>query len=193
MFIRSERLFLRPAWPEDWAELHAIIDDEAIVRNLARAPWPYGPEDARWFASQPQDLRHPHFFVTLPGAHGSRLIGCAGLAPAEQGGVELGYWIARSHWGRGYATEAARAVLNVARAIGHDRIEASHFIDNPASGQVLLKAGFRPTGEWRPRYSASRRTVCTSVMFETLLSPAGNGDGDGNDSGGQSEEVMRAA
>ena len=194
MFIRSERLFLRPAWPEDWAELHAVIDDEQVVRNLARAPWPYGPEDARWFVGQPQDPQYPNFLVTLPGANGARLIGSCGLALSDAGGVELGYWIARNHWGRGYATEAARAVLSVARAIGHDRIEASHFIDNPASGQVLRKLGFRPTGEWRPRYSEGRKAVCTAVMFETRLAPVGNGDDDGNDSGGgRSEEVMRAA
>ncbi|WP_370073167.1 GNAT family N-acetyltransferase [Novosphingobium sp. THN1] len=54
MFIRSERLFLRPAWPEDWAELHALIDDEAVVRNLSRAPWPYGPDDAKRFVAVPQ-------------------------------------------------------------------------------------------------------------------------------------------
>jgi hypothetical protein len=40
---------------------HAAIDDEGIVRNLARAPWPYTENDARWFASQPQDERLPHF------------------------------------------------------------------------------------------------------------------------------------
>jgi hypothetical protein len=61
MFFRSERLFLRPAWPEDWNAIHAAIDDEGIVRNLARAPWPYTENDARWFASQPQDERLPHF------------------------------------------------------------------------------------------------------------------------------------
>jgi len=40
MFHRSERLLLRPAWPEDWQAVHAAIADEGIVRNLATAPWP---------------------------------------------------------------------------------------------------------------------------------------------------------
>ncbi len=190
MFIRSERLFLRPAWAEDWAELHAAIDDAAVVRNLARAPWPYRAEDAQWFVGRLQDPRHPDFLVTLPGAEGARLIGCAGIAPTEGGAVELGYWITRSHWGRGYATEAARAVLSVARALGHDRIEAGHFLDNPASGRVLRKLGFTPTGEHRPRRSAGRGTVVTSVMYETRLSGAENGDDDG---GGDSEPMRCAA
>ena len=50
MFMRSERLFLRPGWPEDWEELLSRIQDEAVVMNLAKAPWPYTAEDARWFA-----------------------------------------------------------------------------------------------------------------------------------------------
>ena len=95
MFIRSERLFLRPGWPEDWEELLGRIGDEAVVRNLARAPWPYTADDARWFASQPQDSRCPHFFVTLPTSSApAELIGCVGLAESD-GEVELGYWLAR--------------------------------------------------------------------------------------------------
>ncbi len=54
MFIRSERLFLRLGWPEDWQELFGLIRDQGIVRNLARAPWPYTPEHAREFAARVQ-------------------------------------------------------------------------------------------------------------------------------------------
>jgi RimJ/RimL family protein N-acetyltransferase len=113
MFIRSERLFLRPAWAEDWADVLAAISDEAVLRNLARAPWPYRAEDAQWFVNRPQDLRCPDFLVTLPGMDGAHVIGCAGMASGEDGTAEIGYWIARSHWGRGFATEAARAVLDL--------------------------------------------------------------------------------
>ena len=65
MFFRSERLFLRPGWPEDWQELLAQIADEAVVKNLAKAPWPYSADDARWFAAQEQDKRLPHFFAII--------------------------------------------------------------------------------------------------------------------------------
>jgi hypothetical protein len=88
MFIRSERLFLRPGWPEDWAELHTLIDDEHVVRHLEKAPWPYRPEDARDFAAREQDEAHPHFFITLPGADGAQLIGCAGLIANENACAE---------------------------------------------------------------------------------------------------------
>lgn len=155
MFIRTERLFLRPAWPEDAQDLHAAIADARIVRNLTRVPWPYTLEDARAFVARPQDRRHPSFLVTLPGARGSRVIGGIGLRE-EAEGVEIGYWIAPEHWGRGYATEAASAVLRLARTLGHQRIGARHFLDNPASAAVLEKLGFRKSGPLVDVHSAGR-------------------------------------
>ncbi|MFM7404001.1 MAG: GNAT family N-acetyltransferase [Erythrobacter sp.] len=152
MFHRSERLFLRPAFLEDCSAILAGIGEESIVRNLARAPWPYTLDDARGFAAVPQDMRLPHFLVTLPG---TGVIGAAGLGEHE-GEAEIGYWIAREHWGHGYATEAAGAVLKIARTLGHRRLVAGHFVDNPASGKVLTKLGFAPTGRVGKRFSMAR-------------------------------------
>ncbi len=177
MFIRSERLFLRPGWPEDWQELLEQIDDEAVVKNLAKAPWPYTADDARWFAGQPQHPRMPHFFVTLPtSAAPARIIGCVGLAE-DEGEVELGYWFARQHWGRGYASEAARAVISLARTLGHRSLRAGHFVDNAASGRVLRKVGFRPTGEIRQRFSLSRGERVDSVEHRLELASPHDCDG----------------
>ena len=176
MFIRTERLFLRPGWPEDWQELLTLIRDERIVRNLARAPWPYGPDHARQFAALPQDRRHPHFFVTLPTAQGARLIGSCGLGMDDEGRTEIGYWIGRDDWGRGYATEAARAVVRLATTLGHRRLSAGHFIDNPASGRVLQKVGLVPTGEIRERFCLARGEMAPSVEHAADLEQAGNCD-----------------
>jgi RimJ/RimL family protein N-acetyltransferase len=190
MFIRSERLFLRPSWPEDWAELFALIDDEEVVRNLSRAPWPYRPEDARAFASLPQGGRFPHFFVTLPSGGGARLIGCVGLIE-QDGEAELGYWIARQHWNRGYATEAVRAVLSLARTLGHARIVASQFLDNVASARVLAKVGFRPTGEFTARPCPARKATVPARVHVLELGRSGNCDNAGD--GGEIVPAMRAA
>ena len=170
MFHRSERLFLRPGFPDDWRAILAAVGDEAIVRNLARAPWPYGEADARGFASLPQDAMAPHFLVTRPTARGEELVGSAGMGRDDDGRFELGYWIARPHWGRGYATEAGRAVIEVARMLGHRRLVAGHFTDNPASGRVLRKLGFRPTGVTAQRHSAGRGGKADCVEFEFDLS-----------------------
>jgi RimJ/RimL family protein N-acetyltransferase len=168
MFIRSERLFLRPGWPEDWSELNARIADAAIVRNLASVPWPYSKEDAQEFLAREQDPRCPRFVVTLPTSNGSELIGCAGFAPGNAG-YELGYWIARPHWGRGYATEAARSILSLARTLGHRRIVASHFADNPGSGRVLAKLGFKPTGRQVQRFSVARGEAAPALTWAIEL------------------------
>jgi RimJ/RimL family protein N-acetyltransferase len=76
----------------------------------------------------------------------------------EDGGqIEVGYWIAPTHWGPGvYATEALTGLLALARLAGHRRIVSRHAADNPASGRVLRKAGFRPTGRERPFRSLGR-------------------------------------
>ena len=174
MFIRSERLFLRPGWPEDWDQVYSGIADEAVVRHLARAPWPYEPENARSFLAGARATdRYPNFLVTL--ASDGRVIGGMGLhRPDEAGRVELGYWFARPHWGRGYASEAARAVVGLARTLGHCRLHAGRFVDNPASGRVLVKAGFRPTGRIEPRFCLARGHEVDSVEYAADLADCGD-------------------
>lgn len=168
MFHVTERLLLRPAWPEDWEALFDGIADKGVVRNLASAPWPYHPQHAREFAMREQDPVYPHFLLTQPGAHGSRIVGCAGLK--EQGGkAELGYWIARPFWGQGFATEGARGVIEIAKLLGHRRIEAGHYLDNPASGRVLRKLGFSPAGIVKQYDCAARGTKVDAALYRLDL------------------------
>lgn len=177
MFIRSERLFLRPGWPEEWEELLALIDDEAVVRNLAHAPWPYTADAAKTFARCQHEQLLPHFVVTLPGAEGTRLIGSVGLG-RDGDRVELGYWIGRPYWGNGYATEAAQALLPLARALGHRKLVASHFADNPASARVLHKLGFLATGEVRDRFSPGRGGAAAAHVLSLTLGERSDCDDD---------------
>ncbi len=172
MFHRSERLLLRPIWPEDWQALMAGIADEGVVRNLARAPWPYLEQDARDFAALPADPLHPRFLITR--AADAEVVGCIGLGAKGDGtndaaAPELGYWIARQHWGLGYATEAGEGVLGIAATLGHREILAAHFLDNPASGRVLRKLGFEPTGRTVPRWSCGRGADAETVLYRRLL------------------------
>lgn len=169
MFHRSENLFLRPTWPEDAEAIFHGIADEAVVRNLASAPWPFRPQDAEAFAASEKDACLPRFALTLPSEPGSPLIGVAGLHHRDDG-VELGYWLGRRWWGRGYATEAVRAILDIARTQGITRVQAGHFVDNPASGRVLRKAGFLPTGEVRPQHSLARGKETESIRYAIGLS-----------------------
>lgn len=165
MFHKTQRLLLRPSWIEDAPAIAAGIGEEAIVRNLAHAPWPYGLAEARRFAGRMQDARLPHFLIHLPG---EGVIGSVGLGEA-QGVAEIGYWIARAWWGRGFATEAAQAVVGLAPLLGHERLMAGHFVDNPASGRVLRKVGFLPTGRHVKRHSVARGRQEELVEYELPL------------------------
>jgi RimJ/RimL family protein N-acetyltransferase len=166
MFHRTERLLLRPIWPEDWQAIHNGIADKGVVRNLARAPWPYSEEDARQFAELPIDPYFPRFLIAR--ARDAALIGCIGIDRHEND-VELGYWIARPYWGQGFAGEAGGAVLQVAAMLGHKRVVASHFLDNPASGRVLRKLGFEPTGQIKERHSCGRGEAAMAAEYALEL------------------------
>ena len=173
MFARTERLLLRPGWAEDAPALAAAIADEMIVRNLATAPWPYGLRDAEAFLAQARDPALPSFLIFERTHAEPRLVGSCGLGRRPSGAVELGYWIARSFWGRGYATEAATALIDIARTLGFTRLEGSHFLDNPASGRVLEKLGFQPLGITAPRMSCARGTEAQSRLLRLTLAKDG--------------------
>ncbi|SNS45874.1 Protein N-acetyltransferase, RimJ/RimL family [Sphingomonas laterariae] len=166
MFARTERLLLRPAWEEDDAALHAAIGDEVVVRNLARVPWPYRMEDARSYIGMARDPQLPDFLI-FARTHGApRLIGGIGLQREDSGAIELGYWIARPYWGLGFATEAARAVIGMADdSLRIAELVAGHFLDNPASANVLYKLGFQPTGEVVMRRSVARGRDVACARF----------------------------
>jgi RimJ/RimL family protein N-acetyltransferase len=157
MFARTERLLLRPAWREDAPAVFGAVADEAIARNLARLPWPYRLEHAEEWLAQPQDPAWPSFLIFLRTAAGPELVGGMGIHRGEEGGAELGYWIARARWGQGIATEGGRAAIAAARdTLRLPRLASGYFVDNPASGRVLGKLGFRPTGRVVPRHSLAR-------------------------------------
>jgi RimJ/RimL family protein N-acetyltransferase len=172
MFARTERLLLRPGFPEDAPALAAAIGHFAVVRNLARVPWPYGVADAQGFLAHPGDPHLPSCLITERTGGAPLVVGGCGLHRRESGAVELGYWIAREHWGRGIATEAGHALVNIARALRLPALEASHFLDNPASGRVLEKLGFEPTGIVAPRLCRARSEEVPAKLYRLRLKPA---------------------
>lgn len=170
MFARTERLLLRPGWVEDAPALFRAIADEAVVRNLATAPWPYRREDAEAFLTRQRKAGDPLMLIFLRGPAAAELIGATGFVRRPDGAFEFGYWIARAHWNRGYATEAGRAVVRMARdSFRIPRLHADHFLDNPASGRVLEKLGFRPRGAAGSRYSTGRGIAAPCREYELSL------------------------
>ena len=173
MFARTPRLLLRPGWPEDAAALADAIGHEQVARMTSRVPWPYALADAEAFLALGSDHRYPSCLILAHGVAGdaATLVGGVSLYHAE-GAVELGYWLTPSAWGRGYATEAALAMLAHARhALGVSRVQAGHFADNPASGRVLRKLGFTPTGTNIPYPSIARGGDAAAVRFRLDWEP----------------------
>ncbi len=155
MFIRTERLFLRPTWPDDLDEFVALLNQQEVARNIGTKALPDTAERAMDVIAAPRDPLLPHFFINLVSDDGTRLIGSIGLG-RDGDDVELGYWIGRAYWGHGYASEAVEAVLNNAWMLGHKRIVARHVADSEATAHVLTKTGFRSTGETSRRFSEVR-------------------------------------
>ncbi|MFL0415106.1 GNAT family N-acetyltransferase [uncultured Sphingomonas sp.] len=156
MFARTKRLTLRPSWPEEAETLTQAIAHEEVAMKLARLPWPYSVGDAEAFLAVPRGPTDARFFILAHDGSYPRMVGGIGLNATGRHTAELGYWLTPQAWGRGYATEAGRAVIDMARhALPLRRIEASHHLDNPASRRVLEKLGFREVRR-QPLYSLAR-------------------------------------
>jgi RimJ/RimL family protein N-acetyltransferase len=170
MFARTPRLLLRPGFPEDAPALAAEIADKAIARNLVSVPWPYRIRDAEAYLASPRDPVLPSFLIFERTQGAPQLIGACGLGRRPSGAVEIGYWIAKPFWGRGFATEACSALIHIAAALGLPSIEGSHFLDNPASARVLEKLGFEPVGIVAPRMSCARGAEVPARLMRLRLS-----------------------
>ncbi len=172
MFARTERLLLRPGWVEDAPELCAAIAREEVAYKLARLPWPYTIDHAEAWLSQPRAADDAALLIYERTEGAPRLIGGIGLHPDETGAVELGYWIVPSHWGKGFATEAGRAVIAMARdTLRIPHLTSGHFVDNPASGRVLEKLGFQRTGDVVDRVCLARGLTLPCALFSLDLEP----------------------
>jgi RimJ/RimL family protein N-acetyltransferase len=143
--IKTARLVLRAPRTEDAAEITTIANDRRIAENTARIPHPYTLADAHGFIAYINGSeREIAFVVTLPSG---QIMGTCGIGSLDGKSIEIGYWLGVPYWGKGYATEAARAVVNHAfTALRHDTLEAGARVSNPASRRVLEKCGFQWTG-----------------------------------------------
>jgi RimJ/RimL family protein N-acetyltransferase len=148
VILTTERLVLRPLTIDDAADVQRYASAYEIAANTLSIPHPYpvgGAEE--WIRNHEGET----FAIAL---REGDFIGTIGLRiKPDDNRAELGYWIGVPYWGHGYAAEAARAML----AHGFDtlhlnRIFASHFSRNPASGRVLEKIGMKYEGTRRQHH-----------------------------------------
>lgn len=174
--LETERLILRKPTLADVKAIALMANDRRIAENTRRIPYPYTQADAEHFIrAQAQacddharngksrdthasrdvvfliELRRDHTPLGLCGLHTH-----ANPAATPRDNVpELGYWLGNRHWGQGYASEAARAVIEHGfSALGAEKLKAGVRVTNPASRHILEKCGFRWTGVELHRFPA---------------------------------------
>ena len=144
--LATERLVMRAPRESDIGQLAALADNRHVAEMLARMPHPYGEAEARAFLAMTRSRRAGiAYALTLAGT--DTFVGCAGLNMTDRG-LELGYWIGEPYWKRGYATEAAHALVDLAfQRTSTQVLQASTRVINPASRRVIHKCGFQYAGQ----------------------------------------------
>ncbi|MGA2132033.1 MAG: GNAT family N-acetyltransferase [Bryobacteraceae bacterium] len=135
---------LGPWQAHDWVDFHAIAADPEVIRYIGDGV-PWTQERARQFVARQIALLEERGFCLwkLAPKAGGRLMGFCGLQPLpETGEIEIGWWLARAWWGRGLATEAARAALRDGfERAGLPRIVSIAQPANAASVNIMRKLG----------------------------------------------------
>ncbi|MGH7605224.1 MAG: GNAT family N-acetyltransferase [Gemmatimonadaceae bacterium] len=152
--LTTDRLTLRPFKTDDAWDVERLAGVKEIADTTLNIPHPYPVgAAARWIESHRKAWEEGAgvAFAIVDTATG-KLLGAISLMAIDKTHRrgELGYWVARENWNKGFATEACLRLL----AFGFDdlslhRIEARHFLRNPASGRVIRKLGMQKEGVQR--------------------------------------------
>lgn len=154
--LTTERLILRAFTPGDARRVKELAGAFEIADTTGRIPHPYLDGMAEdWISGQDEEYAQREgatFAVQLRSTR--ELVGAIGLTiHTRDHGAEMGYWLGVPYWNHGYITEAARAVLQFAfEHLQLNRVYASHFARNPASGRVMQKIGMTCEGTLREHF-----------------------------------------
>jgi 8-oxo-dGTP diphosphatase len=167
--LETERLILRRHLRSDAPAIARLLNDWEVARWLAQVPFPYGERDAyAWIA---QAIRHwtegREYQFAVVRRQGSELTGQVGLRLDRPGDdtAELGYWLGRDYWRRGYAGEAVPTLVRFGfERLGLRAIWATCLADNAGSLRVLEKAGLVRRGEIDQTFAA-RGGLCRVPLF----------------------------
>lgn len=162
--LRTRRLLLRPPQAEDKHALVEHLNDFDVVKWLSNIPFPYTETDAaEWIELVSLNSRNGKPGLQLSIFMGEALIGGVGLRHVDDDVYELGYWLTKSQWGQGLATEAAGELIRYGQEhLTQPRIIAHCMKGNAASESVLKKLGFTIVGEVEI-YSMPRKRLMPSL------------------------------
>jgi 8-oxo-dGTP diphosphatase len=143
--IHTARLRLRGPRPDDAAEIARLAGEWDVAQYTARIPHPYPPEAAReWLASL---IGSDEVVLAIERRSDGAFIGNCGYYVDEPGTIEIGYWIGRPFWKRGYAGEAVAALIDICFADPTiERVIATVHPDNAASIRLQARLGLELAG-----------------------------------------------
>lgn len=155
--LRTSRLLLVPPAETDLDDITAQINStEEIAGNIFNIPSPYTITHAQnWLSICCEGWENGTAFrFAIREQKTGQFMGMIGLHPVkEHFKAEVGYWLGQEFHGRGYAAEALKAVLEFGfETLQLNKIYATHFAHNPASGKVMLKAGMKHEGFLKQEY-----------------------------------------
>ncbi len=148
--IETERLLLRPFELSDGPRVKELAGDKAIPDTTLNIPYPYkdGMAEEWILTHQPkfETGELANYAIVLKSTQ--ILIGAIGLVIDKRfNRAELGYWVAKKYWNKGYCTEAAEAMVEYGfHKLDLHKITATHISRNPASGKVMEKIGMKKEG-----------------------------------------------
>jgi RimJ/RimL family protein N-acetyltransferase len=151
--LKTERLLLRSLTLDDAEDIQRLAGDNDIARMTNAIPHPFEDGVAEAWINlcrrQLEKEKEHVFAVTLKDT--CEFVGIVGmLLEASADRAEIGYWIGKPWWGKGYCTEAVRAAMDYGfKTVKLNRIHAHHFAHNPASGRVMQKLGMQHEGHLR--------------------------------------------
>ncbi len=148
--IKTQRLLLRPLQLSDGFDVQRMAGKSKVAENTLYMPFPYPDGIAEeWIATHVKDFQEKKQLVLgICRRSDKKLIGCIGLTlKMEIENAELGYWIGEEFWNQGFATEAAKAIIQYSfESLNIHKVYANYFSNNPASGRVMEKAGMVQEG-----------------------------------------------
>jgi len=156
--IETERLVMRLPELEDAASIATYLGDNDVAKNTARVPHPYPALAAEMWVLATRAGWQPGGNLSLTVEMDGTVVGGGGVFKRTAGADwEIGYWIGKPWWGQGLATEVGQGLISHARdTLGTRQVIAGYYTDNPASGRVLEKLGFRPNGDVVRAFSMAR-------------------------------------
>lgn len=154
--LTTTRLTLRKIRLADLPSLIKYVNNKKISDNIINIPFPYGEEDAIFrmnFVNQGFKNEERFVFAIILKEQ-DELIGEIGLhLDKSNNRAEMGYWIGEPFWGKGIATEALAAILKFGfEEVKLNKIYATHYIENPSSGKVLLNNKMIKEAELKEHY-----------------------------------------